>query len=116
MATGTATTGRTFTSGWWIRPLLLLGMIAAGIAVALTIGVRLVPVLPFAAVSSACGLSALRPRDYLLGTTVGILPPQRRSWRSARVRRGTRHARVTVPRGDDTVQQTVRGRSERSTS
>jgi uncharacterized membrane protein YdjX (TVP38/TMEM64 family) len=74
MATGTATTGRTFTSGWWIRPLLLLGMIAAGIAVALTIGVRLVPVLPFAAVSYACGLSALRPRDYLLGTTVGILP------------------------------------------
>lgn len=38
------------------------------------IGVRLVPVLPFAAVNYACGLTALRPRDYLLGTTVGILP------------------------------------------
>ncbi len=38
------------------------------------IGIRLVPVLPFAAVNYACGLSALRPRDYLLGTAVGILP------------------------------------------
>jgi len=38
------------------------------------IGVRLVPVLPFVAVNYACGLSALRPRDHLLGTTVGILP------------------------------------------
>jgi uncharacterized membrane protein YdjX (TVP38/TMEM64 family) len=37
------------------------------------IGIRLVP-LPFAAVSYACGLSALRLRDYLLGTAVGILP------------------------------------------
>jgi uncharacterized membrane protein YdjX (TVP38/TMEM64 family) len=38
------------------------------------IGIRLVPLLPFAAVNYACGLSALRPRDYLLGTAVGILP------------------------------------------
>jgi uncharacterized membrane protein YdjX (TVP38/TMEM64 family) len=38
------------------------------------IGVRLVPLLPFAALNYACGLSALRPRDYLLGTVVGILP------------------------------------------
>jgi uncharacterized membrane protein YdjX (TVP38/TMEM64 family) len=30
--------------------------------------------LPFAAVNYACGLSALRLRDYLLGTAVGILP------------------------------------------
>ena len=37
------------------------------------IGIRLVP-LPFAAVNYACGLSALRPRDYLLGTAVGIMP------------------------------------------
>jgi uncharacterized membrane protein YdjX (TVP38/TMEM64 family) len=37
------------------------------------IGIRLVP-LPFAAVNYACGLSALRLRDYLLGTAVGILP------------------------------------------
>lgn len=38
------------------------------------VGIRLVPMLPFAAVNYACGLSALRPRDYLVGTTVGILP------------------------------------------
>lgn len=38
------------------------------------IGVRLVPLLPFAALNYACGLSAVRPRDYLLGTAVGILP------------------------------------------
>jgi uncharacterized membrane protein YdjX (TVP38/TMEM64 family) len=38
------------------------------------IGARLVPLLPFAAVNYACGLSALRTRDYLLGTAVGILP------------------------------------------
>jgi uncharacterized membrane protein YdjX (TVP38/TMEM64 family) len=37
------------------------------------IGIRLVP-LPFAAVNYACGLSALRLRDYLLGTAVGIMP------------------------------------------
>jgi uncharacterized membrane protein YdjX (TVP38/TMEM64 family) len=38
------------------------------------IGVRLVPLLPFAALNYACGLTAVRPRDYVLGTTVGILP------------------------------------------
>jgi len=38
------------------------------------IGVRLVPLLPFTALNYACGLSAVRPRDYLLGTAVGILP------------------------------------------
>jgi uncharacterized membrane protein YdjX (TVP38/TMEM64 family) len=38
------------------------------------IGVRLVPMLPFAALNYACGLTAVRPRDYLLGTAVGILP------------------------------------------
>ncbi len=38
------------------------------------IGVRLVPLLPFAALNYACGLTALRTRDYLLGTAVGILP------------------------------------------
>jgi uncharacterized membrane protein YdjX (TVP38/TMEM64 family) len=37
MATGTATTGPTSTAACWIRPLLLLGTIAGGIAVALTI-------------------------------------------------------------------------------
>jgi uncharacterized membrane protein YdjX (TVP38/TMEM64 family) len=38
------------------------------------IGVRLVPLLPFAALNYACGLSAVRTRDYLLGTAVGVLP------------------------------------------
>lgn len=38
------------------------------------IGVRLVPMLPFAALNYACGLSAVRLRDYLLGTVLGILP------------------------------------------
>lgn len=37
-------------------------------------GVRLVPVLPFAALNYACGLTAVRARDYVLGTAVGILP------------------------------------------
>lgn len=38
------------------------------------IGVRLVPLLPFTPLNYACGLSAVRPRDYVVGTAVGILP------------------------------------------
>jgi uncharacterized membrane protein YdjX (TVP38/TMEM64 family) len=38
------------------------------------IGMRLVPVVPFTMLSYVCGLSAVRFRDYLLGTAVGILP------------------------------------------
>jgi uncharacterized membrane protein YdjX (TVP38/TMEM64 family) len=38
------------------------------------IGLRLIPLLPFNALNYACGLTALRTRDYLLGTAVGILP------------------------------------------
>ncbi|MBA3799672.1 MAG: TVP38/TMEM64 family protein [Geodermatophilaceae bacterium] len=38
------------------------------------IGIRLVPLLPFAALNYACGLSAVRPRDFVLGTAIGILP------------------------------------------
>lgn len=38
------------------------------------LAVRLVPVLPFAVINMVCGLSALRPRDYLVGTGVGMLP------------------------------------------
>ncbi len=38
------------------------------------IGVRLVPLLPFTALNYACGLTAVRVRDYVLGTAVGILP------------------------------------------
>ena len=36
--------------------------------------VRLVPLVPFMAVNYAAGLSAVRQRDYLLGTAVGIVP------------------------------------------
>lgn len=38
------------------------------------IGVRLVPVIPFTAINYASGLTALRRRDYLLGTAIGMLP------------------------------------------
>ncbi len=36
--------------------------------------IRLVPVVPFAVLNAACGLSALRTRDYVIGTAVGMLP------------------------------------------
>ncbi|MHA6782314.1 TVP38/TMEM64 family protein [Pseudonocardia saturnea] len=36
--------------------------------------VRTVPALPFAVINMVCGLSALRTRDYLVGTAVGMLP------------------------------------------
>lgn len=35
---------------------------------------RLVPLVPFTTLNLACGLTALRFREYLLGTAVGILP------------------------------------------
>ena len=38
------------------------------------IGVRLVPVLPFTAINYAAGLTAVRIRDYALGTALGIIP------------------------------------------
>lgn len=38
------------------------------------IAVRLVPVVPFAILNAACGLSAVRARDYVLGTALGMLP------------------------------------------
>ncbi len=38
------------------------------------IGVRLAPVVPFAVLNMACGLSALRFRDYAIGSAVGMLP------------------------------------------
>jgi uncharacterized membrane protein YdjX (TVP38/TMEM64 family) len=38
------------------------------------LGVRLVPVLPFTAINYAAGLTAVRNRDYLLGTALGIIP------------------------------------------
>jgi uncharacterized membrane protein YdjX (TVP38/TMEM64 family) len=37
-------------------------------------GARLVPLVPFTTLNLACGLTALRFREYLLGTAIGILP------------------------------------------
>lgn len=39
------------------------------------ISARLFPLLPFGLLNYACGLTAVRPRDYLLGTAIGSLPP-----------------------------------------
>lgn len=38
------------------------------------IGLRLVPIVPFTLFNYACGLTAVRTRDYLLGTTIGVIP------------------------------------------
>ncbi|MEO6827488.1 MAG: TVP38/TMEM64 family protein [Microbacteriaceae bacterium] len=38
------------------------------------LGVRLVPVIPFTAINYIAGLTAVRRRDYALGTAVGIIP------------------------------------------
>lgn len=38
------------------------------------IAVRLMPLLPFTTLNLACGLTAVRWGDYLLGTVIGILP------------------------------------------
>lgn len=38
------------------------------------IAVRLVPVLPFTAINYAAGLTAVRTRDYIIGTALGIIP------------------------------------------
>jgi len=38
------------------------------------IGVRLIPIIPFTAINYGAGLTALRRRDYALGTALGIIP------------------------------------------
>lgn len=38
------------------------------------LGVRLVPVLPFTAINYAAGLTAVRTRDYVVGTALGMIP------------------------------------------
>ncbi|MFO7690878.1 MAG: TVP38/TMEM64 family protein [Cryobacterium sp.] len=41
---------------------------------ATVIGARLIPVLPFTAINYTAGLTAVRRRDYALGTAAGIIP------------------------------------------
>lgn len=41
---------------------------------AAVIGVRLIPVIPFTAINYGAGLTAVRRRDYALGTAIGIIP------------------------------------------
>ena len=41
---------------------------------AAVIGVRLIPIIPFTAINYGAGLTAVRRRDYALGTAIGILP------------------------------------------
>lgn len=41
---------------------------------AAVIGVRLIPVIPFTAINYGAGLTAVRRRDYALGTVLGIIP------------------------------------------
>lgn len=38
------------------------------------ITIRLLPIVPFAILNMGCGLTAVRARDYVLGTALGILP------------------------------------------
>ncbi len=38
------------------------------------IGVRLIPILPFTVINYSAGLTAVRTRDYAIGTAVGIVP------------------------------------------
>lgn len=41
---------------------------------AAVIGVRLIPIIPFTAINYGAGLTAVRRRDYALGTALGIIP------------------------------------------
>lgn len=46
----------------------------AGRGALAVLGARLVPIVPFTAVNYAAGLTAVRLRDYALGTVVGMVP------------------------------------------
>lgn len=57
----------------WKRVASIDSMLARrGLAAVLI--VRLIPLFPFALVNYAAGLSAVRQRDYVIGTGIGILP------------------------------------------
>ena len=38
------------------------------------LGARLIPIVPFTLINYGAGLTAVRPRDYALGTAIGIIP------------------------------------------
>ena len=38
------------------------------------LGVRLIPIIPFTAINYGAGLTAVRRRDYAIGTAIGIIP------------------------------------------
>lgn len=41
---------------------------------AAVLGVRLIPIIPFTAINYGAGLTAVRRRDYAIGTALGIIP------------------------------------------
>lgn len=41
---------------------------------AAVIGVRLIPIIPFTAINYGAGLTAVRLRDYAIGTAIGVVP------------------------------------------
>ena len=41
---------------------------------AAVIGVRLIPIIPFTAINYGAGLTAVRRRDYAIGTALGVIP------------------------------------------
>jgi uncharacterized membrane protein YdjX (TVP38/TMEM64 family) len=66
--------GRTTVEGLGGDRLARLDEMVRRRGVAAVIGIRLVPTGPFAIVNAACGLTAVRVRDYAIGTTVGMVP------------------------------------------
>ena len=38
------------------------------------IGIRIAPIIPFAVLNMACGLTAVRSRDYVVGSAIGMVP------------------------------------------
>lgn len=51
-----------------------LDQLLARRGVSAVVTVRLIPVVPFTAINYGAGLCAVRPRDYAVGTAVGIIP------------------------------------------
>ena len=66
--------GRAFVAGVDSARLRRLDAALARHGLVAVIGFRLVPVLPFGALNYACGVTAVRARDYLVGTAIGVLP------------------------------------------